>query len=287
MNIHALSTGTVQIKTSHLKGRGHSRLSRAISLFGDPGWSGSLPIYVWVLEHPEGIILIDTGDSAGLPAGVQHPFHTFATRKELTPEQEVAPQLENLGIKPADVRWVVLTHLHVDHDGGIGSFPNAEFVVAAGEYRQARRLAGRVRGYLPQRWPDGWRPQLIDFNPEPFGPFGQSFRLTRAGDVVLVPTPGHTAHHLSVTLQTDGLSYFFAGDASYTEQFMLVGAVDGISPSRRAASETLGRIRNFAETQPTVYLPTHDPASGLRLEQQIVTQSSQRSLRDGFRAGQL
>ena len=272
MNIHAISTGTVRVKTNHLAGRGHSRLTRALNLFGDPHWSGSLPIYVWVIEHPEGVILIDTGDSAGSPTGFQHPFHTFASRKELSPEQEVAPQLKELGIKPTDVRWVVLTHLHIDHDGGIKGFPKAEFVVAAGEYRQAGGLAGRARGYVPQRWPDGWRPRLIDFDPEPFGPFKRSFRLTRAGDVVLIPTPGHTAHHLSVALQAGDLTYFFAGDASYTEQLMLAGAVDGVSPNRRTASETLGRIRSYAEAQPTVYLPTHDPESATRLEQrQVVT----------------
>lgn len=174
-----------------------------------------------MIEHPEGVILVDTGDTAQTPTGWQHPFHTLATKKTISPDEEIGPQLETLGIKPVDVRWVVLTHLHIDHDGGVKSFPNAEFIVEAGEYRQASGLAGRFRGYVPQRWPERWQPRLTTFDPEPFGPFARSLRLTKAGDVVLVPTPGHTAHHLSVVVKTDGLSYFLAGDTSYTEQLML------------------------------------------------------------------
>lgn len=137
--------------------------------------------------------------------------------------------------------------------------------MAAGEYRQAAGLAGRLRGYVPQRWPNDWQPRLIDFTPEPFSTFERNFRLTRAGDVRLVPTPGHTAHHLSVVVQTNGLNYFLAGDTSYTEALLLTGTVDGVSPDRRAAQETLARIRLFAEQQATVYLPTHDPAAAVRL----------------------
>lgn len=276
MNIKAISTGAVEIKTNHLKGHGHSRIARAFNLFGDPNWSSALPIHVWIIEHPEGIILVDTGDTAQTPVGWQHPFHTLATRKHIKPEEDVGSQLKELGIKPADVRWVVLTHLHIDHDGGIKSFPKAEFVVAEGEYRQAMGTAGRLRGYVPQRWPEGWRPRLINFRPELFGPFERSLRLTKAGDVVLVPTPGHTAHHLSVVVQASGLNYFLAGDASYTRKSMVEGKVDGVAPSEQVARKTLARIGQFAETHPTVYLPTHDPESAARLiKQQIVSPFSQ------------
>ncbi len=193
------------------------------------------------------------------------------------------PQLETLGITPADVRWVVLTHLHIDHDGGIRGFPNAEFVVASGEYAQAAGFAGRLRGYVPRRWPKGWRPRLIDFTSEPFGTFERSFRLTQAGDVVLVPTLGHTAHHLSVIVQTGGLHYFLAGDTSYTEALLLAGAVDGVSPDRRTVQETLARIRGFAERHPTVYLPTHDSGAAERLRfRQVVARSRYQPVRDAF-----
>ena len=98
------------------------------------------------------------------------------------------------------MKTIVLTHLHIDHDGGLKDFPHARVFVAAGELAAARGFVGRVRGYLPQRWPSGFDPQPIHFADQPFGPFARSRPLTQDGAVVALPTPGHTPHHLSVAL---------------------------------------------------------------------------------------
>jgi N-acyl homoserine lactone hydrolase len=100
---------------------------------------------------------------------------------------------------------------------------------------------------------------------EPFGPFSACRRLTEAGDVVAIATPGHTANHLSVLVQEDETTLFLAGDTSYDERLMLAGRVDGVSPDERISRATLDAIRRLAGTRPTVYLPTHDPESGVRL----------------------
>jgi glyoxylase-like metal-dependent hydrolase (beta-lactamase superfamily II) len=99
----------------------------------------------------------------------------------------------------------------------------------------------------------------------PCGPFDQSLPLTAAGDVVIVPTPGHTAGHVSVILRTDGVTYFLAGDTSYNQALMLEGAVDGVAPDEEAALDTLRRIQALAQQEPLVYLPAHDPAAAERL----------------------
>ena len=86
--------------------------------------------------------------------------------------------------------------------------------------------------------PDPWNkviyktwfaPHLIDFAPQPFGPFPISYPLTRAGDVLLVPTPGHTSGHYSVIVLEEEHALFFAGDASYTQHLLLEHAVDGVT----------------------------------------------------------
>ena len=78
-------------------------------------------------------------------------------------------------------------------------------------------------------------------------------------------TPGHTASHISVLVQDEETTFFLAGDTSYNEQLMLAGKVDGVSADERISGATLHAIKSFTESRPTVYLPTHDPQSGVRL----------------------
>jgi glyoxylase-like metal-dependent hydrolase (beta-lactamase superfamily II) len=184
---------------------------------------------------------------------------------DVQPEDEIGPRLRALGLAAADVRWVVLTHLHSDHAGGLGHFPRADILVAADEYALARGVRGRLEGYLPQHWPAWFAPRPVAWRPDPVGPFPVSAALTRADDVRLVPTPGHTPGHLSVIVRDGNTSFFLAGDTSYSEPLLRVGVVDGVAPDVTAARRTLARINSYVEAIPTVYLPTHDPDAASRL----------------------
>ena len=96
--------------------------------------------------------------------------------------------------------------------------------------------------------------------------------MTEAGDVRILATQGHTRGHVSVVLEEEPQSVFFAGDTSYTEALMVDEAIDGVAPDERAARETLHRIRELARERPLVYLPSHDPDAAKRLDaRQIVT----------------
>ena len=93
--------------------------------------------------------------------------------------------------------------------------------------------------------------------------------LTKAGDVLIVPTPGHTPHHVSVVVRGSP-SLFIAGDTSYNQQLLLDGKVDGVSPSVDVAKATQAKIAALAQEQPLVYLPSHDPESPERLSNRSV-----------------
>jgi N-acyl homoserine lactone hydrolase len=212
-----------------------------------------------VVDTGQGRHLLDSGKSL-------HPYIRWETGFRIERDEEIGPQLRNLGVGPRDVKRVVLTHLHVDHDGGLAHFPHSEILVAPGELRTASGWAGRVRGYLPNRWPSWFDPTPLHLGSEAFGLFATSKRLTEAGDVVAVATPGHTANHLSVLVQDEGTTFMLAGDTSYDERLMLAGRIDGVSADDDVASATLDAIKRFTRTRPTVYLPTHDPESAIRLE---------------------
>jgi len=266
MKLHAIQTGSVRIKTAQVEGRGHG-LRRRLAIFADSNWTDWLPTYAWVIDHPEGVIVVDTGQGAHLVESGKslHPYIRWETAFRIAREEEIGPQFCALGIGPRDVGRVILTHLHIDHDGGLAHFPHSEILVAPGELRTASGWAGRFRGYLPNRWPAWFDPKPLDLAPEAFGPFAAARRMTKAGDVVAVATPGHTADHLSIIVEQDGATFFLAGDTSYDERLMLAGRLDGVSANDEIAGATLAAIKHFTQTRPTVYLPTHDLQSATRL----------------------
>jgi glyoxylase-like metal-dependent hydrolase (beta-lactamase superfamily II) len=266
MKLHAIQTGSVRIKTAQVDGRGRG-LRRRLAVVTDRNWTEWLPSYAWVIEHPEGVIVVDTGQGTHLleTATSLHPYARWEVAFRIERDQEIGPQLRALGIGPRDVRRVVLTHLHCDHDGGLAHFPQTEILASRGEFQMARGWMGRVRGYLPNRWPSWFDPAPLDLTPEPYGPFAGSRRLTMAGDVIAVATPGHTRDHVSVVVEDQGTTFFLAGDTSYDERLMLAGRVDGVSADDDVAGATLRAIRHLAMDRPTVYLPTHDPESAARL----------------------
>ncbi len=160
MQIHALQTGRVQVKRAQIVGQGHGLKRRLAPLLIDPDWSGWLPTYAFAVEHPDGVILIDTGSNAGLLNLPRwHPYFRLAVRFDIDREQEIGIQLAKIGITPRDVTTVVLTHMHIDHDAGLKDLPYSEVLAAPGEIKVASGFAGQLRGYLPQRWPAGFDPK--------------------------------------------------------------------------------------------------------------------------------
>ena len=272
--IHAIRTGLVKVRRAQMEGRGKG-LSRMAHMLLDDDWTEWLPIYAWVIEHDEGLIVVDTGETSRVhEIGYHpswHPFYRRAVNFSVHPEEEVGPQLRARGIGPRDVRQVVLTHLHTDHAGGLVHLTGSRMWVAREELRRASGIGGRVQGYLPNRWPKWWQPEFVRFDARPLGPFQQSMSLTQGGDVLVVPTPGHTPHHISVVV-CGSPSYFLAGDTSYNQRLLMEGKVDGVSPDVAVSRETLSRIRALGKERPLVYLPSHDPESEERLAQNSVLQ---------------
>ena len=271
--VHAISTGLVQVRRPQMESRGGSMPARLAHMLFDPEWSDWLPIYVWVIEHDEGLIVVDTGETARVhQRGYHprwHPFYRRAVHFSVHPEEELGPQLRALGIGPRDVRQVVLTHLHTDHAGGLPHVTGSRVWVSREEFDAANGIGGRVGGYLPHRWPKWWQPEFIRFDRTRFGPFEEAMPLTRSGDVLVVPTPGHTPHHVSVVVCGDA-SFFLAGDTSYNQSLLVAGKVDGVSPDQRVTRRTHERILALARERPLVYLPSHDPESASRLAHRVV-----------------
>jgi N-acyl homoserine lactone hydrolase len=268
VRIHPIQTGTVTVRERQRRGEGHGQ-ARQVRTLLDRNWTEPLPILAWLIEHPEGLIMVDTGETARATQPGYfprwHPYFRRCVRMQIEPPEEAGPQLERLGFSPADVRWVVLTHMHTDHAGGLQHFPRSEVLATRKELSVSAGTKGRLGGYLPHRMPPWLDPKPVDFEGPAFGSFDRSRTLTAAGDVILVPTPGHTPGHMSVAVRTGEGLVMIAGDVSYMQQLMLEGVPDGVCPDEDAALLAQANMRELAAIEPMVYLPTHDTESVRRL----------------------
>lgn len=278
MKIYRIETGKVRIKQNQLK-KSNGITPKMTKVLFDNQWSDWLPIYAWIIEHKEGLFVVDTGEThktgknGYLPKW--HPYYALAVDFDVKPEDEIGPKMKNLGINPSkDVKQVIMTHLHTDHAGGLYHFQGIEILIEKNEYKAASGMTGIFAGYLPQRWPNWLNPKLITLPEEKYGPFHKSMSLTKDDKIKIIATPGHVANHISVVSEIDDLFYFIAGDTSYTQENMLKTIPDGVGTNESV--DTLKRIKSFSEKHPTIYLPSHDPEVPVRIKnKQIVPVSDE------------
>ena len=261
LKIHAMMAGTVAVKRSHRQYRGPAALAFPW-LMADWRWTEPLPIWVWLIEHPTGCFLVDTGENTDVrqadylnSQGFGGRINRKILRLDIRAEQQVGEQLAQVGLSPSDIDTVLLTHLHLDHTDGLRFFPKAEVMVGQTEWR-------KPYGAVPGTFPSDLNPSLIEYR-RTDSAFGQNYQL--AQDLWLVPTPGHSFGHQSVLLQHAGVSYLFAGDTSFSQQQLITEGMAGICADFEQARQTYQRIMAFARETPLVYLPSHDPDSARRL----------------------
>lgn len=265
IKVHHIQTGYVAVKRVHRSYNG-PRGTGILAIALDPRWTEWMPITVWVIEHPEGVILIDTGEDSQVneadffacDRGNKFFYRNFL-RFDVRRDEEIDAQLRSLGIPPRDVRYVIQTHLHGDHINGLKHFERSEILINAVDYPNAL-------GAVPCRNPKWLKPTLVTYSADDTPIFGESYAVTQTGDVHIVPTPGHSKGHQSVILRDGQLSYFFAGDASFSEVQMLQDGIAGIAIAPQDSQQTTARIRAYARQMPTIYLPSHDPDAPTRLK---------------------
>ncbi len=162
-----------------------------------PGQRFDTRVGMFLLEHPRGLLLFDTGaapecvdDLAGWWGSSMAENFPYRVRSE----DIIDAQLRALGYRPRDVRHVVLSHLHLDHAGGMKLFPQARF------YAQAHELAHAI-------WPgppfqnDYILADLLPTRSYDLKALEGDADLFGDGSVRVLATPGHTRGHCSLLLR--------------------------------------------------------------------------------------
>lgn len=276
IKITPIETGRARMKTAQMTGGdGRSAVQRKIDIFRDAEWVEPLPILSFLIEHPEGRFLVDTGDTwrNSVPGYLPrwHPFFTKQVQIKVAPLEEIGSRLQAMEIDPArDIAAVILTHFHHDHTGGLDHFPHTPVIASRESYEDSRGFKGMMMGCLPQRWPLWLAPRLVDLDGPAVGPFASSHPITRDGRIFLVPTPGHAKGHVSVVVRDEKVTYFLCGDATYTEDNLRREKADGVTYDPALSVATLQAMKKFADGEPTIFLPAHDPDGPARLANKAI-----------------
>ncbi|MCA9539136.1 MAG: MBL fold metallo-hydrolase [Myxococcales bacterium] len=175
-----------------------------------------------LVESPDGLILIDTGfgmaevEQRGKRVG---RLYAKMMGPAFDPAETAVAQVQALGFKPADVRHIVVTHLDLDHAGGLSDFPHAQVHVFAEEHAAAmkRETLPEKGRYLPVQWAHGpdWHLHAVEE-----GEGWHGFERVRplpgvVPDVLLVPVRGHTRGHCAVAVKGDDGWWLHCGDAYF------------------------------------------------------------------------
>ncbi len=208
-----------------------------------------------LVETDDGLVLVDTGmgrDDVHAPAKRLGRGFVAMFRPRTDPRHTALDQIETLGYAASDVRHIVLTHLDLDHAGGLGDFPKATVHVLAAELERARTrptLHDRQR-YRPHQWAHG--PRWETYAESDFGEDWYGFAAVRElrglpPELLLVPLLGHSHGHVGVALSTSdgwllhcGDAYFFRGEMHDPPH-----CTPGLSAFQRiVAADNDARVRN-------------------------------------------
>jgi glyoxylase-like metal-dependent hydrolase (beta-lactamase superfamily II) len=238
--------------------------SPALYLFdsGTLGLDGvEVPVPFFLIRHPQGDILVDGGNPLAVARDPHAHWGALADVFEvhMSEEQHCVAQLRRLGVEPDSVGHVVQTHLHIDHTGALGHFPNATIVVHARELEAARASEDPLAsGYVRE---DYGRPELR------WRPAEGELDLFGDGTVRLLETPGHSAGHMSLLLELEesGPVLLTADAVDNRAQW------EGREPpralfSREQASQSLERLRRLADETDALLVLGHEPEDWSRLK---------------------
>jgi glyoxylase-like metal-dependent hydrolase (beta-lactamase superfamily II) len=168
-----------------------------------------LPIPSYLIEHPNGTALFDTGmhpDCQHDPAGRVGARVAGLFAFDFSPGEEISARLAALGRDPAKIDLVINSHFHFDHVGGNALIPNATLLVQRREWDAGMDpdIAER-RGFNPRDFDLGHKLRLVDGEHDVFGD----------GSVVVLPTHGHTPGHQSLKLRLTSGDIVLAADSCY------------------------------------------------------------------------
>jgi glyoxylase-like metal-dependent hydrolase (beta-lactamase superfamily II) len=217
----------------------------------DIGTKVTIPYFAYLVEHPQGNILFDSGAHPDL---IEEPAKRLGAAAEafevvMREGDDIVSQLATVGISPGEVQHVAHSHLHYDHAGGVESFPHAIF------YVQERELQFAY-------WPPVYQREIYlkaDFDHDvAWKELEGEYDIFGDGRVILFPTPGHSAGHQSMLVRLESRSIILVADAAYGPRNMEENALPSLLWSPDAMVSSWRRIEELQRRENAELIFTHD-----------------------------
>ncbi len=268
IKIHVLHTGEVRVSPYLPFGGDNCNLLKASGMTTPKKDWIWLPVSVYLIEHPKGLILVDTGWHRDMsPEGVYDKaaqIKSLGSRVLYNVNQGQIPlgeavdeQLEGMGIKPADIDYVLLTHLDCDHANGLRAVKDAKHILVAAEELECARKNGFIR--YKKKWWEGVDMHTIEWNGTE-GPAGKSFDLFGDGSVKMINIPGHCDGLCAVKItREDGKYVLLFSDGGYATKSWKEMITSGVSLDKEMQRKSLQWIREQSMDANCIEsLATHD-----------------------------
>ena len=270
VKIHILHCGYIRVSESVPYGNSIDLKNTARQLTAADKKRITLPVCAYLIEHPQGLILVDTGWCRDIsPEGGYDPKavgrilppHLAALYHPYLPAGlAILEQLAAMSIRPEELEYVLLTHLDSDHVAGLRHVNRAKhIIVPEDEYFWSCRTVYKTR----QPW-SLWIDQPIErryYRGSPLGPNRWAIDLFGDESVQLVNVPGHTDGQAAIILRSGGRFVLLAADAAYSPRNWQESITPGFGFARKWQLKSLKWIAEMAaDPGCAAVLCSHDPA---------------------------
>jgi glyoxylase-like metal-dependent hydrolase (beta-lactamase superfamily II) len=227
-----------------------------ILMDGTDGWL-AIPVPSYLIVHPKGTALFDTGLETGLQSSdPQEIARTLGNlervvKPEFKAGEDVGERLKAFGVDPEKIDYLINSHLHFDHCGGNELIKNARLVLQKKEWIAATRPETiEQNSYVVRQYDLGHDRLLIDGEHDLFGD----------GSVVLIPTHGHTPGHQSLKVKLDDGQVILSADACYLRKALeeMVLPDPQFVRDEQAMRDTFLRLKRY-QNDGVLVVFGHDP----------------------------
>lgn len=253
--IHPLNLGRVEL--------------RADNPVSSDGQAESIPLCAYLFETESGWVLFDTGaDPQGMNGNYPPEFRKNPT---ITSEHALLDKLRNYGLTPGDISYVVMSHLHLDHAGGLRFFPSAQTYVNAEELGTVLDLynANSPTGPYMKTDIESWRDACINWIKVP----SDCEAIQLDSDISIISFgPGHSFGSLCLLVNTDSNGkYLFVADSIYsTGHIEPELIVPRTTYDKTGYLNTVKRLLAIAEKEGAEIVFGHDSKQFIQLSERFI-----------------